>query len=74
MAVSTGQLERDLREVIAALDRRVGRVEQEGEVSVARDAAALRAEAVERLADLTDQEASEPPAAGNRPPPGAPDE
>lgn len=52
MAVSTNELESVLEELIAALDRRVPRVEQAGEVDIARDAAALRAKAVERLAEL----------------------
>jgi len=42
----------ELEELIAALDRRVPRVEQAGEADIARDAAALRAKAVERLAEL----------------------
>jgi hypothetical protein len=41
-----------LEELIAALERRVPRVEQAGEVTIARDAAALRAKAVARLAEL----------------------
>jgi hypothetical protein len=48
---------RDLNEVIAALDRRVPHVERRGEVSIARAAAALRAEAVKRIAEL-EQEVS----------------
>ena len=51
MAVS-GELKRELEELIEALDRRVPRVEQAGEVAIARDAAALRVKAVERLAQL----------------------
>jgi hypothetical protein len=43
---------RDLNEVITALDRRVPHVERRGEVSIARAAAALRAEAVKRIAEL----------------------
>jgi hypothetical protein len=46
------QLVRELRELIAALDRRVPRVEKAGEPFIAREAAALRAKAVKRLADL----------------------
>ena len=46
-------LARELEELIAALDRRVPRVEQAGEADIARAAAALRAKAVERLAELT---------------------
>ena len=53
MAVSTSPLARELEDLIAALDRRVPRVEQAGEVAIARDAAALRARAVARLAELT---------------------
>ena len=52
MALSTGELARELEELIAALDRRVPRVEQAGEVAIAREAAALRARAVDRLAEL----------------------
>jgi propanediol dehydratase small subunit len=52
MAVSTHELESVLEELIAALDRRVPRVEQAGEADIARDAAALRAKAVDRLAEL----------------------
>jgi hypothetical protein len=48
------ELARELEELIAALDRRVPRVEQAGELSIARDAAALRAKAVRRLAALKD--------------------
>ncbi|HEY5616672.1 MAG TPA: hypothetical protein VIK60_01935 [Vicinamibacterales bacterium] len=42
----------DLRELIAALDRRVPRVERTSEIDIARDAAALRAKALERIAEL----------------------
>ena len=52
MAVAPRTLERELRELIAALDRRVPRVERAGEVSIAREAAALRQKAVARLAEL----------------------
>jgi hypothetical protein len=41
-----------LEELIAALDRRLPRVEQAGEAAIARDAAALRAKALARLAEL----------------------
>jgi len=54
MAVSAEELARDLEELIAALDRRLPGVEQAGEVGIARDAAALRARAVERLQELID--------------------
>jgi hypothetical protein len=52
MAVSTNELESVLAELIAALDRRVPRVEQAGESDIARDAAALRVKAVKRLTEL----------------------
>jgi hypothetical protein len=42
----------ELHELIAALDRRVPHVERVGEVSIARAAAALRAEAVQRIDEL----------------------
>jgi len=42
----------DLRELIAALDRRVPQVERGGEASIARTAAKLRDEASARVADL----------------------
>jgi len=53
VAVNRTQLARELKELITALDRRVPRVERAGEASIARDAAALRAKAVKRLAGLT---------------------
>lgn len=43
---------RILHELIAALDRRMPQVFRAGEASIARDAAALKAKAVERIADL----------------------
>jgi hypothetical protein len=67
MAVAEAQLARDLREVIAALDRRLPRLEQAGEASIARDAAALRAKAVKRLADLAGRKAPDPVDAADRP-------
>jgi hypothetical protein len=42
----------DLRELIAALDKRVPRLERAGEVEIARDAAALREDALARIAEL----------------------
>jgi hypothetical protein len=52
IVINTQDLTRELEELIAALDRRVPRVAQAGEAAIARDAAALRAKAVERLANL----------------------
>ena len=55
MAVNVNDLKRELHELIAALDRRVRRVEQAGEADIARDAAALREKAVQRLRELDEQ-------------------
>jgi hypothetical protein len=55
MAMNAGELARELEELIAALDRRVPRVERAGEAAIARDAAALREKAVQRLARLAKQ-------------------
>jgi len=68
MALNTGELTRELEELIAALDRRVPRVEQAGEAAIARDAAALRATAFNRLAELTTN-----PTVGPEPDGGTPD-
>ena len=43
---------RQLRELIAALDRRVPPIEDTGEIVIARDAAALRKKAMQRIAEL----------------------
>ena len=43
---------RHLRELIVALDRRQPRIERVGETAIARDAAALKAKALKRLAEL----------------------
>ena len=51
---------RDLYELIAALDRRVPQVLRCGEASIARAAAALRAEAIKRIADLERETATRP--------------
>jgi len=60
MAVSPEELSTALQELIAALDRRVPRVNDAGETAIASDAAALRAKAVKRLADLRDSNTSKP--------------
>jgi hypothetical protein len=60
MAVKAGELTRELEELIAALDRRVPRVEQAGEAAIARDAAALRAKAAKRLTELAAKRAGRP--------------
>lgn len=48
-----------LRELIAALDGRVPRLERAGEAAIARDAATLRQEALERIAELERPRADE---------------
>lgn len=52
MVTAPYDLARELAELIGALDRRLPRVEKAGEAAIARDAAALRAKAVKRLAEL----------------------
>jgi hypothetical protein len=52
---------RRLRELIAALDRRVPHLERAGEASIAEDAARLRTQAVRRLDEMGD---CPPPAGG----------
>ena len=50
---STGQsIITRLRELIAALDRRTPRPERTGETRIAAESAALRSEAVDRIAQL----------------------
>jgi hypothetical protein len=66
MAVNVPELARELEELIAALDRRVPRVERAGEAAIAREAAALRAKAVNRLAELAGQDGALEPAARDR--------
>jgi len=53
MAVTAHDVTRELEELVEALDRRVPRVEHAGEAEIARDAAALRAKALDRLTELT---------------------
>jgi hypothetical protein len=45
-------LVRDLRELIAALDRRLPRIEREGERAIARDAQGLKRAALKRIGEL----------------------
>jgi len=55
VAVSLTDVARRLRELIVALDRRAPRSEHAGEAAIARDAAALREKAVNRLAEIADK-------------------
>jgi hypothetical protein len=57
MSFTRMQLVGELRELIEALDRRVPRVEQAGEASIASDAARLKARALERIAELEQADA-----------------
>ena len=52
MAMTSTNVLRELRELIAALDRRMPQVQRAGEVSIARDAATLRARALKRIEEL----------------------
>ena len=51
-AITRVELIQELRELIAALDRRVPHVERAGEASIARDAAALKPRPLQRIEDL----------------------
>jgi hypothetical protein len=53
-----GQTIRELREFVAALDRRVPRVERVGEADIARDAARLRTRALRRIEELEHEDDS----------------
>jgi len=63
MAMTPDDLAGELQELIAALDRRVPRVEQAGEIGIARDAAALREKAVDRLRELDEERSDAAPTA-----------
>jgi hypothetical protein len=58
VALNRTQVIHELRELIDALDRRVPHVERAGEASIARDAAALKAAALKRIAELEHQDSS----------------
>lgn len=49
---SNRTLVHDLRELVAAIDRRVPRLEREGESAIALDAQSLRRVALKRIAEL----------------------
>lgn len=52
MTRSDHTLLQDLRELIAALDRRMPRIEREGEHAIARDAQVLKRAALKRIGEL----------------------
>jgi hypothetical protein len=52
MGMTPNSAVRELQELIAALDRRVPQVQRAGEVSIAREAAALKARALNRIEEL----------------------
>jgi hypothetical protein len=56
-AIDRTRIVRELYELIAALDRRVPRVERVGEIAIARAAAELKIEALKRIAELERQTA-----------------
>ena len=58
MALTRTPAVRELLDLIAALDRRVPRVERAGETAIARDAAELKARALRRIAELDREPAS----------------
>jgi hypothetical protein len=51
--VASDDLVRDLAELIDAIDRRLPQISRAGETAIADEAAALRARAVARLAELS---------------------
>ena len=57
MAVACAEVIRELLELIDALDRRVPCVERAGEASIAREAAALKDRALNRIAELEHHDA-----------------
>jgi hypothetical protein len=61
VAVAPNDLSRELEELIAALDRRVPRVERAGEAAIAREAAALREKAIRRLRELEEDSKQKSP-------------
>jgi hypothetical protein len=52
VAMTTPEVVRELRELIAALDRRMPQIERFGEESIAREADALRLRALKRIEEL----------------------
>jgi len=60
VAVTHTDLVRRLLELVAALDRRSPRLGNADEATIARDSAALRQKALNRLAEITDQTTSAP--------------
>jgi len=54
MAMTSFTLLRALRELIAALDRRVPNADRAGESSIVRDSDALKARAMQRIGELED--------------------
>jgi len=51
-AAVQAELVRRLQDLVVALDQRVPHVERVGEAAIARDAAALKAKALQRIAEL----------------------
>ena len=51
----------DLRELVAALERRAPRLERQGECDIARDASVLKAAALRRISELEQTPAGDVP-------------
>jgi len=57
MEMTSTRLVRELRELVAAIDRRVPQVQRAGEADIARDAAALKVRALRRIKELEREQA-----------------
>jgi hypothetical protein len=56
VSVSGRTVLEDLRELVAALDRRVPHLDRKGERDIAREAAALRAQAMKRIREIENED------------------
>ena len=52
MTNESSRILRELKELIAALDRRIPQIQRAGEAAIAREASALKNKALERIARL----------------------
>jgi len=50
--MTSSEIALELRELIAALDRRIPQVQRAGEAAIARESAALKARALKRIEEL----------------------
>lgn len=58
-ALTSSNAVRELEELIAALDRRMPQVQRAGEMSIAREAATLKARALKRIEELERETAAD---------------